>query len=390
MKKMKKMKKILLTILYIISISSYSQTTTSGGIDAGIQGVFNSNFGYNAGTISKGSNNNFIGSSSGVSNTTGARNVFNGASSGYNNTTGANNTFLGYSSGLKNVLGTQNTYVGYLSGKLSTGNYNTFLGANSGSDATGDHNIFIGLLSGSNNTGGGNVFIGNYTGKSNLKGSNNVFFGVNSGRRNTKGSANVFLGSYSGFSNLIGTNNTYLGYNSGRNSIGSNNVFIGLNAGSNEQDSNKLYIDNSNTTTPLIYGDFDTNVLSFNGNVGIGTASPDATLTVKGDIHTQEVKVDLQGALAPDYVFLKGYDLKTLEEVSKHIEKEGHLPNVPSAKEMEKNGVKLKMMTLKLLEKIEELTLYTIEQENKIKGLEKDKQRLSKLEEKVNLLLKNN
>ncbi|CAL2105784.1 exported hypothetical protein [Tenacibaculum sp. 190524A02b] len=116
-----------------------------------------------------------------------------------------------------------------------------------------------------------------------------------------------------------------------------------------------------------------------NGFVGIGTNNPDTELTVKGKIHTQEVKVDLNGVLAPDYVFLKDYNLKTLDEVSEHIKQKGHLPNVPSAKEMEKEGVNLKIMTLKLLEKIEELTLYTLEQDKKIKEQEK---RLIALEKK--------
>ncbi|SHJ68406.1 tail fiber protein [Aquimarina spongiae] len=107
------------------------------------------------------------------------------------------------------------------------------------------------------------------------------------------------------------------------------------------------------------------------GNVGIGTNTPDAKLTVKGKIHTQEVKVDLAGAVAPDYVFLDDYNLKTLDEVSQHIQEKGHLPNIPSAKQMEKEGVNLKEMNLKLLEKIEELTLYTIAQEKRIQALEK-------------------
>lgn len=109
------------------------------------------------------------------------------------------------------------------------------------------------------------------------------------------------------------------------------------------------------------------------GNVGIGTESPDATLTVKGNIHTQEVKVDLQGAVAPDYVFYEDYPLRTLEEVQQHIDEFGHLPNIPSAKEMQTNGVKLKEMNLKLLEKIEELTLYILELEKRVQGLEKKK-----------------
>ncbi len=107
-----------------------------------------------------------------------------------------------------------------------------------------------------------------------------------------------------------------------------------------------------------------------NGHVGIGTAHPDAKLTVKGKIHTQEVKVDLAGAIAPDYVFLEDYNLKTIEEVAQHILEKGHLPNIPSAKEMEKEGINLKEMNLKLLEKIEELTLYTIQQQKRINELE--------------------
>lgn len=97
------------------------------------------------------------------------------------------------------------------------------------------------------------------------------------------------------------------------------------------------------------------------GRVGIGTESPDAELTVKGKIHTREVKVDLAGAVAPDYVFKEDYNLRSLEEVQAHIQEKGHLPGIPSAKEMEEEGVNLKEMNLKLLEKVEELTLYVIQ-----------------------------
>ncbi|WP_299600625.1 tail fiber protein [uncultured Aquimarina sp.] len=130
------------------------------------------------------------------------------------------------------------------------------------------------------------------------------------------------------------------------------------------------------------------------GALGIGTANPDAKLTVKGDIHTQEVKVDLNGAVAPDYVFLEDYDLKSIEEVEAYINDQGHLPNIPSAVEMEKNGIELKQMNLQLLEKIEELTLYTIAQEkelkeakNKIQGLENNNQELEKRLAKIEALI---
>jgi hypothetical protein len=101
------------------------------------------------------------------------------------------------------------------------------------------------------------------------------------------------------------------------------------------------------------------------GNVGIGTTQTDAKLTVKGTIHTNEVKVDLN-VQGPDYVFEKGYDLMSLEETKAYIDANKHLPEVPSAKEMEKNGVQLGEMNLLLLKKVEELTLHLIEQNKKL------------------------
>ena len=97
------------------------------------------------------------------------------------------------------------------------------------------------------------------------------------------------------------------------------------------------------------------------GNVGIGTIYPDAKLAVKGHIHTQEIRVDMTGAMVPDYVFEKSYNLRSLDEVENFINQNKHLPEVPSAKEIEANGVNLGEMNMLLLEKVEELTLYMIE-----------------------------
>jgi hypothetical protein len=102
------------------------------------------------------------------------------------------------------------------------------------------------------------------------------------------------------------------------------------------------------------------------GNVGIGTTTPDAKLTVKGDVHTREVRVDLNGAVGPDYVFEKNYNLLPLSQLETYINQNKHLPEVPSAKEMEENGLNLKEMNLILLKKVEELTLHLIEQQKQI------------------------
>ncbi|MEP1095926.1 MAG: hypothetical protein ABJG78_12495 [Cyclobacteriaceae bacterium] len=102
------------------------------------------------------------------------------------------------------------------------------------------------------------------------------------------------------------------------------------------------------------------------GNLGIGTTTPDEKLTVKGRIHTEEVLVDLSVS-APDYVFAKDYNLPTLESVEAYIRSEHHLPEIPSAKEMEADGVELGTMNMLLLKKIEELTLYQIDMMKVIK-----------------------
>ncbi|WP_405207449.1 hypothetical protein [Aquimarina sp. LLG6339-5] len=128
----------------------------------------------------------------------------------------------------------------------------------------------------------------------------------------------------------------------------------------------------------------DPNRHGTNGNVGIGTYTPDAKLAVNGNIHTREVKVDLTGW--PDYVFEDEYNLPTLQQVEDHIIEKGHLINIPSAAEVEKNGIQLGEMNAKLLEKIEELTLYTIKQEKKLKNQENRNAKLETAIQKQELI----
>jgi len=118
-----------------------------------------------------------------------------------------------------------------------------------------------------------------------------------------------------------------------------------------------------------------------NGNVGIGMVNPKNKLDVNGTIHSKEVKVDMNGW--SDFVFKKDYSLPTLQEVEKHISEKGHLENIPSEDEVLKNGINIGEMNSKLLQKIEELTLYAIEQEKNTQKLTQIIEELTKRLEAV-------
>ena len=116
---------------------------------------------------------------------------------------------------------------------------------------------------------------------------------------------------------------------------------------------------------------------ALSGKVGIGTTNFPTTignanienykLFVTGGILTEEVRVNTTWA---DYVFDNDYDLKSLEELEAYIKQNGHLPNVPSAAEVEAEGIEVGEITKIQQEKIEELTLYIIAQEKKLKAQE--------------------
>jgi hypothetical protein len=116
-----------------------------------------------------------------------------------------------------------------------------------------------------------------------------------------------------------------------------------------------------------------------NGNVGIGTTNPGSfKLAVEGKIGAREVQVTLANPF-PDYVFDSKYKLRDLASLESYINQNKHLPNVPSAAEVEKNGgIELGSMNAKLLEKVEELTLYIIEINKKVEKLEKENEALKK------------
>lgn len=109
--------------------------------------------------------------------------------------------------------------------------------------------------------------------------------------------------------------------------------------------------------------------VTIHGRVAIGTTLPSSSaLTVAGTVVARQVKVT-QGAW-PDYVFEPGYELPSLREVESYVKVNKHLPDVPSAAEVEKDGLDLGEMNKVLLQKVEELTLYLIDAHQKNKKLE--------------------
>ncbi|MEN2401773.1 hypothetical protein GKZ90_0018435 [Flavobacterium sp. MC2016-06] len=128
-------------------------------------------------------------------------------------------------------------------------------------------------------------------------------------------------------------------------------------------------------------------IIKGNGNIGIGTINPLYRLDVIGTIRSREIKVDLAGA---DFVFGDDYKLMPLNELENYLIINKHLPEIASAEEMQKNGVELGKLNNQLLQKIEELTLYSIEQNKKIEEQSKEIEtlkslvlRVSKIEDKL-------
>ncbi len=264
-------------------------------------------------------------------------------------------TFYGQGAGQN---GDRNSNFGYFAGSYqgTPGNDNTYIGNRVARSAFGDFNVSAGAFTAYFLQGG----------------SRNSFLGATAGFRNISGSDNLFAGFASGYANKQ-SNNVMLGDGAGSNNDGARNVFIGYYAGANETGSDKLYIDNSTTSTPLIYGDFATKKIGINtnnlidqlGNANLSTYS----LYVKGGILTEEIHVQPGWA---DYVFEKEYALMPIEEVANFIEKNGHLPNIPSAEAVAVEGIELGDITKRQQEKIEEIMLYVIQIQKEIDTITKE------------------
>ncbi|MBD2703800.1 hypothetical protein IC229_24350 [Spirosoma sp. BT702] len=383
----------------------------SSGAQSGTSN-FNTGLGYYTGYfLETGENNVMLGAKAGYSTNTGSNNAFLGFEAGYKNTTASNNVFIGYQTGYSNTTGIANLYMGQLAGYSSNGSYNLFIGNSSGQQTT---------------SGGGNTFIGNGSGYSNTTGQNNTYIGNGAGfTGNAAGQSNTFIGQNAGVSSgAVVNNSTAIGVGAQVSAnyaivLGAPNPAWKVGIG-NTAPNNKLEITHgtagqsglrftnlkstdaaslTNQTKVLsVNSSGDVILVSTNGSTregvseslwqrkgsflqstqndaiiigeGVSKTPSDYNLFVSKGILTEKVKVAVKNTSDwSDYVFKSGYSLKPLAEVEQYIRKHEHLPGVPSAEDVVEKGVDVAKMDAKLLEKIEELTLYSIEQQKENQAL---------------------
>lgn len=238
--------------------------------------------------------NTAIGSQAGKSLTTGGGNTLVGENAGVNLTTGEENTVVGCEALAAQQTQNTNVAIGFRALNQNTAGGNTALGtaAMEANTVTGEStalgfkamqnaksakSVGVGFETLKNVTGKGNTALGTGAGKALLGGEENVLMGVFAGNSLTTGESNTALGTEALSANKTGKGNVAIGLFAGKSALGNGNIFLGTQAGEAEAGSNKLYIDNSNTATPLILGDFGTSSLTLSraaGKVGFYGVAP--------------------------------------------------------------------------------------------------------------------
>jgi hypothetical protein len=363
------MKKTTITFILIFTIAkgTIAQLTSYNANTIPIGGNYNVAFGFDVLSLNTSFYNTGTGYQALALNNKGNNNSANGYRALYTNTSGRYNTAIGSRALFSNTTGEYNS---------SYGSSSLFLNSTGSSNTASGHSSLL-FNNGNNNSGYGyQALFSNSTGNDNTANGNSALFS------NYTGNYNTGIGANSLFNTSAGKNNTALGDSAGYNSVGSGNIYLGKRAGYYETGSNKLYLGNDSNKT-ILYGNMAT------GQILLGNAQPSGytfkgtrTLNVLGGVLSDSVRVAVSSGWA-DYIFADKYELQPLSEAESFIKTNKHLPNMPSAKEVEKEGIELGTMNAKLLEKVEQLTLYILQQQ---KQLETQHQQIATQQQQMNEL----
>lgn len=405
-----------------------SNTTGSWNVFTGMYagsgittGNYNTIVGVGAGTgsgIGTASSNAFLGQNAGYKNS-GDYNVFLGREAGRSNTTGSSNVAIAY----------QAAYRNFVDGSI--GNGNVMIGEKAGYTNVADGNVFVGNNSGFTNlAGGANTFLGSSSGEFNTIGSANTFLGKTAGWNNSTGSDNTFVGNSAGIYNSTGHHNTYLGASCGAPTgyilqyaaamgygaevkvnnglvLGRDDVLVGIGTSSPDQrlsikgNVNFLAYDNSlrlKNQPFLHFNEHESLALGIGAELAPGAkntlvlgssemhvqlpgvaknylanSAQVLTIDAQGKVLLTKPRVQIENASDwADKVFEADYVLRPLSEVEDFVKKNKHLSDIPSAETMVAEGIESAAFNAKLLEKIEELTLYVVALEKRLKQLERE------------------
>lgn len=295
------------------------------------------------------------------------------------------------------IAGANDVVIGSYAGFSSTSN-SVIIGYQAGQDAMGSNHVFIGRGAGIFNNGQGNIGIGIEAASYNFNVNNVVAIGYEAGKSNTLHSQFIVHQSNINSTPLIQGN-----FSSGRVGINTSDPQSTLHVEGSARIDGNLIINgttritsggwarfaNGSAVSPSISFSSSTNTGFFNnpssnilgvsldgqermringsGNVGIGTTNPTEKLTVNGKILATEIEVVSQ--IQSDFVFEPDYVLMNLEDVEKFVKENKHLPGVPSMHEFAEKGQNLAEVQDLLLRKVEELTLYVLEQQKEIEEL---------------------
>ncbi|MBP1609537.1 MAG: hypothetical protein H6Q04_1772 [Acidobacteria bacterium] len=415
---------IVFVMFVLVSSGSLVQATeiqnldlTSFGVSAGASSENNSFFGAYTGYNTIGDYNSFFGQQAGYGNIYGDFNSFFGGVAGLENTEGDYNSFFGHATGFYNTTGGENSFFGQAAGSWNTtGGANSFFGRNAGLyNTTESYNSLFGSYSDTsvgitNATAVGyrakvnrsdSLVLGGVNGINGATAETNVGIGITNPDRQltvegtqavgrlrryfgttdpfTRTFAPTFLLERSRGTQAAPANiqaGDYLGKVQFRGVVGSAAIEYGAMAfiaTDTSQNGRFAFIDRDLTTERV-------SILN-TGNVGINTTAPLERLHVVGNVR---IDGDLiwtdSGASVPDYIFDPDYRLMGIDELEKFITEEKHLPNIPAAAEIKNKGLNVSEFQMKLLEKIEELTLYTVQQ---AKAIEAQKAVLEQKDSKI-------